>query len=148
MKIEFMHCAIAEARKALENSEVPVGAIVVRNSQVIGRGYNQREKHNDPTAHAEILAIRQAASYLGSWRLTDCEIYVTLEPCPMCAGAIVNSRIQTIVYGAYDLKSGAVNSLYNILSDKRLNHQVEIYSGICEELCQALLKEFFDQLRN
>lgn len=148
MKIEFMHCAIAEARKALENSEVPVGAIVVRNSQVIGRGYNQREKHNDPTAHAEILAIRQAASYLGSWRLTGCEIYVTLEPCPMCAGAIVNSRIQTIVYGAYDLKSGAVNSLYNILSDKRLNHQVEIYSGICEEQCQALLKEFFDQLRN
>ncbi len=117
--------ALAEARLALAAGEVPVGAVVVLHGEVIGRGHNRRETANDPTAHAEILAIREAAGKLGSWRLTDADLYVTLEPCPMCAGAIVNARLRRLVFGAYDPKAGAVISLMNLVQDRRLNHTVE-----------------------
>lgn len=139
--------AIAEARLALASGEVPIGAVVVWNGQVIGRGHNRREQCKDPTAHAEILAIREAAHYLGQWRLTNASLYVTLEPCPMCAGAIVNARLKTLVFGAYDPKAGAVSSLMNLVQDKRLNHLVEVYDGICQNECGQLLREFFQDLR-
>src|SRR5690554_4864514 len=139
--------ALAEARLALAAGEVPVGAVVVLHGEVIGRGHNRRETANDPTAHAEILAIREAAGKLGSWRLTDADLYVTLEPCPMCAGAIVNARLRRLVFGAYDPKAGAVISLMNLVQDKRLNHTVEILDGICQKECASLLQEFFQRLR-
>ncbi|HBG08974.1 MAG: tRNA adenosine(34) deaminase TadA [Limnochordia bacterium] len=139
--------ALAEARLALAAGEVPVGAVVVLHGEVIGRGHNRRETANDPTAHAEILAIREAAGKLGSWRLTDADLYVTLEPCPMCAGAIVNARLRRLVFGAYDPKAGAVISLMNLVQDRRLNHTVEVLDGICQSECAALLQEFFRRLR-
>jgi tRNA(adenine34) deaminase len=139
--------AIAEARLALANGEVPIGAVVVWDGRIIGRGHNRREQWKDPTAHAEILAIQEAAQYLGQWRLTNASLYVTLEPCPMCAGAIVNARLKTLVFGAYDPKAGAVSSLMNLVQDKRLNHFVEVYDGICQNECSQLLREFFQDLR-
>ncbi|WP_461368092.1 tRNA adenosine(34) deaminase TadA [Candidatus Darwinibacter acetoxidans] len=139
--------ALAEARLALAAGEVPVGAVVVLHGEVIGRGHNRRETANDPTAHAEILAIREAAGKLGSWRLTDADLYVTLEPCPMCAGAIVNARLRRLAFGAYDPKAGAVISLMNLVQDRRLNHTVEVLDGICQSECAALLQEFFRRLR-
>ncbi|HHW72756.1 MAG TPA: nucleoside deaminase [Firmicutes bacterium] len=139
--------ALAEARLALEAGEVPVGAVVVLDGEVIGRGHNLREAAQDPTAHAEILAIRQAARHLGSWRLTNADLYVTLEPCPMCAGAIVNARLRRLVFGAYDPKAGAVVSLMNLVQDRRLNHTVEVLDGICQSECAGLLQEFFQRLR-
>ncbi|NMB39208.1 MAG: tRNA adenosine(34) deaminase TadA [Firmicutes bacterium] len=143
----FMEQALLEAEKALEIDEVPIGAVIVYEGKIIGRGYNQRETLNDPTAHAEIIAIRRAAQNLGTWRLTNTEIYVTLEPCAMCAGAIVNARIHSLIYGAEDPKAGAVSSLMNIVQDKRLNHQVEVIKGIHENACSRLLKDFFSDLR-
>jgi len=144
----YMQEAIGEAYKALQIDEVPIGAVVVHNGQIIGRGYNQRETLADPTAHAELLAIREAAQYLGSWRLTGASLYVTLEPCPMCAGAIVNARISTLIYGADDPKGGAVSSLMNIVQDKRLNHSVvQVIAGIRQQECAQLLRDFFKQLR-
>ncbi|MGI6159196.1 tRNA adenosine(34) deaminase TadA [Candidatus Darwinibacter acetoxidans] len=147
MHRKFMLEALAEARKALAAGDVPIGAVVVLDGEVIGRGHNLREAANDPTAHAEILAIREAAQRLGSWRLTNADLYVTLEPCPMCAGAIVNARLRRLVFGAYDPKAGAVTSLMNIVQDRRLNHFVEVYDGICQSECAGLLQEFFQRLR-
>ena len=145
--VYFMREAIAEAKKALENDEPPVGAVIVREGEIIARGYNMREALQDPTAHAEIVAIRAAAAKLQRWRLGDCVLYVTLEPCVMCAGAMVLARMKRLVYGADDPKAGAVSSLMNVVSDKRLNHQVELLGGILAEECGALLREFFSSRR-
>lgn len=134
--------ALKEAEKAYEKGEIPVGALIVVNGEIISKAHNIKETTFDPTAHAEILAIREAARILGAWRLTDATLYVTKEPCIMCSGAIVNSRIKRLVYGCNDPKGGAVVSLYNILNDKRLNHQVEITNGILEEECRVILKDF------
>ena len=143
-----MQEALSQARKAAERGEVPIGAVIVRESEIIARAYNLREIEEDPTAHAEILALQKAAHELGSWRLEGCTIYVTLEPCPMCAGAIQQARLDRLVYGADDPKSGAVRSLYSIPADERLNHQVQIEAGICGDESSRLLREFFDSLRD
>ena len=142
-----MQEAIELARKALETEDVPVGALVVHRERVIGRGFNQREKLQDPTAHAEMLALTAAAEYIGHWRLEDCTLYVTLEPCPMCAGAAVQARISRLVYGASDGKAGACESLYEITRDPRLNHQVDTVAGVMAEPCAELLREFFRRRR-
>lgn len=139
----WMRLALDQARQAFEMEEVPVGAIVVHEERVIGEGANQRETLKDPTAHAEMIAITQAASVLDSWRLIDCTLYVTLEPCPMCAGAIVQSRIPRVVYGTTDPKAGACDSLYQITADPRLNHRAAVVSGVLREECRAMLQEFF-----
>jgi tRNA(adenine34) deaminase len=143
----FMLQAIVEAQAAASEGEVPVGALVVHNGQIIASAHNQREQLKDPTAHAEMIAITQATESFESWRLEDCTMYVTLEPCPMCAGAILQSRINTLVYGSDDPKSGAVKSLYNLLNDTRLNHRCDIISGILAEKCGAILTEFFKEKR-
>ena len=143
----WMRRALKEAEKALSHDEVPVGAVVVHEGRIIGRGHNQTETLNDPTAHAEMIAISAAANTLQSWRLNDCTLYVTLEPCAMCAGAIVLSRLDTLVIGAMDPKAGACGSLRNIVQDHRLNHRVEILQAILEEESAALLKRFFQRLR-
>jgi tRNA(adenine34) deaminase len=140
---EVMRQAIALARRAFARGEVPVGAMVIRGEEVLGRGSNRREATSDPTHHAEIEAIRRAARKLGTWRLDDCSLYVTLEPCPMCAGACVNARIRKIVYGCEDPKAGYVRSLGTVASDPRLNHRCEVVGGILAEECGAILKEFF-----
>lgn len=145
---KYMKEAIKEALKAAKKGEVPIGAVIVKEGKVIGRGHNLRETKKDPTAHAEIMAIRQAAKKLKNWRLSGCTLYVTVEPCPMCAGAIVLSRIERVVYGTEDKKSGAVKSLYNLLTDVRLNHRVsEIISGVQKERSTEILKDFFKNLR-
>ena len=141
--LRLMALALAEANQAAVEDEVPIGAIVVRNGQVLGAAHNQREQLRDPTAHAEMIAITQAAGALNSWRLEDCTLYVTLEPCPMCAGAIIQSRIKRVVYGADDPKAGAVCSLYQLLEDSRLNHRCEVVRGIMAEECGSVLSEFF-----
>lgn len=138
-----MGLALEQARAALEHDDVPIGAVVVRSGEVIGAGHNERELRNDPTAHAEILALRAASEALGSWRLDDCDLYVTLEPCPMCGGAAVHARIRTLVYGPQDPKAGAAFSLYNIVQDPRLNHQVEVVPDVLADSCAALLRDFF-----
>lgn len=143
----WMELALREAQMAYRRNESPVGAIVIHDGLVIGKGSNQTELLQDPTAHAEVIAITAAASYLGSWRLNDCAMYVTLEPCPMCAGAIVLSRIPDLYFGAYDPKAGAVSSLYMITNDPRLNHRVRSTGGILQDKCGALLREFFLQKR-
>ncbi len=146
---KYMKLALAEAEKAFAIDEVPVGAVVVYDGQVIGRGYNLREKNNDPTAHAELIALRDAARNLSSWRLDKCQLYVTIEPCPMCAGAIVQARIERLVYGASDPKAGATGSLYNIVEDKRLNHQVvNVKGGVLAGKCSNLMKDFFKRIRS
>jgi tRNA(adenine34) deaminase len=142
-----MHRALAEARAALAADEVPIGAVIVHKDRVIAAAHNQRETLQDPTAHAEMIAITQAASALSSWRLEDCTLYVTLEPCPMCAGAIVQARIPEVVYGAADPKAGAVESLYQMLSDLRLNHRAELVPGVLAAECSKLLSDFFQQKR-
>ncbi len=142
-----MRAAIDEALAALEEDEVPVGAIIVREGRIIGRGHNQRERLQDPTAHAEILALTAAASAIGSWRLEGCTMYVTLEPCPMCAGALVLARIERLVYGATDEQAGACRSLYTIPTDPRLNHRIELADPIMEADCAALLTSFFARKR-
>lgn len=143
----YMELAIEQAQIAEENGDVPIGAIIVYQNQIIGRAYNQREQLQDPTAHAEIIAITQAAAFLESWRLIDCTIYVTLEPCCMCAGALVLSRMKRLVYGCDDPKTGAVKSLYHIVQDDRLNHRLEVTSGVLADDCTAMLQAFFHRRR-
>jgi len=143
----WMRRALNLAVNAMEQDEVPVGAIVVYRQRVIGSGWNQREQLRDPTAHAEMIAITQASSTLESWRLIDCTLYVTLEPCPMCAGAIVQARLPRVVYGARDPKAGAVDSLYHLLNDARLNHAAEITGGVLAAECGSLLSQFFEAKR-
>ena len=147
MDRRFMEEALREAEKALVLDEVPIGAVVVYQGVVYARGYNQRESLGDPTAHAEILALRAAAARRGSWRLHGMTLYVTLEPCPMCAGAIVLSRIERVVYGAADPKGGCAGTLMNLLQDERFNHQCEVQPGIMEQICGGLLTDFFKKLR-
>lgn len=144
---KFMREAIAEAKKAEELREVPIGAVVVKNNEIVGRGYNLRETGKDPTLHAEMIAIREASERLGGWRLMGCTLYVTLEPCPMCAGAIVQSRIEQVVYGAADPKAGCAGTLMNLLGEERFNHQVPVVAGVLQEECGQLLKDFFRSLR-
>ena len=149
-----MRLALREAERALEAGEVPVGAVVVHQDsahgagRVIGSAHNQREQLRDPTAHAEMIAITQAAEALGSWRLTGCTLYVTLEPCPMCAGAIVLARLPRLVYGAHDAKAGAVASLYRLVDDPRLNHRAEVTGGVLAERCGEILTRFFQAKRS
>ncbi|MBP7744893.1 MAG: tRNA adenosine(34) deaminase TadA [Phycisphaerae bacterium] len=143
----YMQQAVELARKALDSEDVPIGALVVHEDHIIGRGYNQREKLRDPTAHAEMLAITAAAEYLGQWRLDDCTLYVTLEPCAMCAGALVLARLQRLVYGATDPKAGACGSVFDIVRDPRLNHQVETIGGVLTEPAAELLRDFFRHRR-
>lgn len=143
----YMNEAIKEAKKAYELNEVPIGAVIVKNDEIIGRGHNLRETSNDATTHAEIMAIKDANKYLNNWRLEDCDLYVTLEPCVMCSGACVLSRLKTIYYGPKDPKGGAAGSLMNLLQVDQLNHQVEVVPGVMEEECQYLLKSFFKELR-
>lgn len=142
-----MQIAIEQARIAEENGDVPIGAVIVRENRIIGKAYNQREQLQDPTAHAEIIALTQAAAALENWHLNGCTIYVTLEPCPMCAGALVLSRMERLVYGCDDPKAGACKSLYNIVQDARLNHRLEVTSGVLAEQCSKLLRDFFSQKR-
>ncbi len=139
--------ALNLAAGAAEKGEVPVGAVIVHEGRIIGRGSNLRETAQDPLAHAEAIAIREAAHHLGSWRLEDTTLYVTLEPCPMCAGAIVNARIPVVIYGCDDPKAGAVRTLYALLEDPRLNHRCEVIPGVRAERAANLLKSFFSELR-
>jgi len=143
----FMHLALKEAEKAFEENEVPVGAVLVKEDKVIAAAHNTREKTNDPTAHAELIVLREGALNTGGWRLTGATLYVTKEPCIMCAGAMINARLSKLVYGCKDDKGGAVDSLYHLLSDKRLNHQVEVIRGVLEDECSSILKRFFQERR-
>jgi tRNA(adenine34) deaminase len=143
----WMTAALAEARRAAGIGEVPIGAVVVREGAVLGRGHNRRETDGNPLAHAEILAIRQAASRMGGWRLPGCTLYVTLEPCAMCAGALVNSRVERLVYGAPDPKAGYCGTLGNLVQDPRLNHRLDVTAGVLEGESAALLRGFFASLR-
>ena len=147
MHEHFMKLALEEARLAMDEEEVPIGAVIIDQDRVIARAHNQREQLHDPTAHAEMIAITQAAESRQSWRLDDCTLYVTLEPCPMCAGAILQARIPTVVYGATDPKAGAVHTLYRLLDDSRLNHQCLVVSGILADSCGQILTQFFQQQR-
>jgi tRNA(adenine34) deaminase len=141
--VAAMRLALEEAVAAEQHGDVPIGAVVVRDGQVIARRHNERELTGDPTAHAEVLALRDAAAVIGHWRLLDCTLYVTLEPCVMCAGALVNSRIGRVVYGATDPKAGAMESLYEVCGDERLNHRPPVDRGVLADECGALLKQFF-----
>ena len=145
--VKWMKAAFREAEKAFEQDEVPIGAVVVQNGQIVGRGYNQRESLIDPTAHAEIIAITSAANTIKDWRLKDCQLYVTKEPCPMCAGALVNSRISMIFFGVYDEKEGCCGSLYQICQEPRFKHQLTVKGGILENPCKRLLQDFFKKIR-
>ena len=140
---DFMRLALAEAERALGHRDVPIGAVVVHAGAVIGAGHNERERRQDPTAHAEAIALREAAHALGSWRVLDSTLYVTLEPCPMCAGAIVLARVPRVVYGCTDPKAGAAGSVLDILADPRLNHRPQVTAGVLAGPCAALLTEFF-----
>jgi len=143
-----MRRAVADARLALQTSDVPVAALVLASDgRVLGAGRNEREARQDPTAHAEILALRAAAATTGDWHLTDATLVVTLEPCVMCAGAILSARVPTVVFGAWDDKAGAAGSVYDVLRDRRLNHRVEVYGGVEADACAALLEEFFAERR-
>lgn len=143
----FMQLALAEAEQALRENEVPIGAVIVDEGRVIASAHNQREQLHDPTAHAEMIAITQAAEARQSWRLDGCTLYVTLEPCPMCAGAILQARLPVVVYGATDPKAGAVETLYHLLSDPRLNHRTEVVAGVLADPCGRILSEFFQAQR-
>lgn len=144
----FMAEALKEAELAASQGEVPVGAVIVRNNEIIARGHNMVESLKDATAHAEMIAIRGAMAYVGGWRLNDCELYVTLEPCSMCAGAMMLSRIKRLIYGAPDLKWGCAGTLYNLPRDKRFDHTIDIVAGIEERRCEELLKKFFKERRD
>ena len=148
MEEDFMKAALKEARKAYLEDEVPVGAVIVKDGKIIARAHNIKEMKNDTTKHAEILAIQKASKKLNSWRLIGCEMYVTLEPCSMCAGALINSRIKKVYIGASDQKTGAVGSVYNLLEDYTFNHKVEYEKGVLQDECESILKEFFRKLRN
>ena len=143
----FMRAAMNEAHQAELMDEVPIGAVVVKDGQIIGAGHNMREKFQQTVYHAEILAIMEACDALHSWRLEDCDLYITLEPCIMCSGAIIHSRIRNVYYAAPDPKAGAVNSLYTLLNDDRLNHQVNVHAGLLKDECSQMLKDFFRKIR-
>ena len=143
----YMRAALQQAELALSENEVPVGAVIVRNERIIAAAHNQREQLRDPTAHAEMIAITQAAEAVGGWRLLECTLYVTLEPCPMCAGAILQARIPSLVYGAADPKAGAVSSLFRLLGDARLNHRTEVVPHVLDQDCGRILSDFFLQRR-
>ena len=146
--VRWMTVAIDEARAALGSGDVPVGAVVVGpDGEVVGRGHNARERDHDPTAHAEVVALRAASARLGRWRLDDCTLVVTLEPCVMCAGATVLARVPRLVLGAWDPKAGACGSQWDVVRDRRLNHRVEVLGGVLEDECGALLREFFEERR-
>ena len=142
-----MKAAFREAEKAFEQDEVPIGAVVIKNGIIIGRGYNQCESLTDPTAHAEIITITSAANTLKNWRLKDCQLYVTKEPCPMCAGALVNARFNMVVFGMYDEKEGCCGSLYQLCRDNRFKHQLIVKGGIMEDTCTLIVQEFFKKQR-
>ncbi len=144
---KWMETALEEARKAEAAGDVPVGAVIVHKGSLLARAHNRRERDADPTAHAEILALRQAGQSLGTWYLEDCDLYVTLEPCVMCSGALVWARIQRLVFGAADPKAGGTQSVYQIPTDKRLNHRLEVVSGVLEQECRELLQQFFQARR-
>ena len=144
----FMRFAIEQAKIAEENGDVPIGAVIVYKNQIIAKAYNQRQQLNDPTAHAEIIALTQAAAFVQNWRLNGCAMYVTLEPCPMCAGALVLARLDRLVYGCDDPKSGACGSIYNIVADERLNHRLQVTAGVLAKECSEQLQSFFQQRRN
>ena len=144
---KWMKSAFREAEKAFELGEVPIGAVVVKKGQIIGRGYNQCESLTDPTAHAEIIAITSAANTIKDWRLKDCSLYVTKEPCPMCAGALVNARITLLGFGMYDEKEGCCGSLYQLCRDPRFKHQLTVKGGIMEDSCTLMIQEFFKKQR-
>ena len=146
MEEKFMKAALKEAKKAYDKLEVPVGAVIVKDRKIIARAHNLKETKNDTTKHAEILAIQKASKKLNSWRLIDCEMYVTLEPCSMCAGALINSRIKKVYIGASDQKTGAVGSVFNLLEDYTFNHKVEYEKGVMQEECENILKEFLKEL--
>ncbi|MBR6564817.1 MAG: nucleoside deaminase [Clostridia bacterium] len=146
MDKKFMQLAISEAKKAATENEVPVGAVIVKDGVVLAAAHNMREQKQNALSHAEIEAINFACKNLGSWRLDGCEMYVTLEPCPMCTGAIINARIKTVIFGAFDKNAGCMDSVIN-LCDYPLGHKVEVYAGICEDECQKLLQDFFENLR-
>lgn len=148
MDEKFMKEAIKQAQKAYDKLEVPVGAVIVKDGKIIARAYNQKEEKNDTTNHAEILAIKKASKKLNSWRLLDCDMYVTLEPCSMCAGALIQSRIRKVYIGAPDEKTGACGSVLNLLEDYKFNHKVEVQQGVLRDECENLLKKFFKELRN
>lgn len=143
-----MYAALAEAEKALAHDEIPIGAVVVKSDKIIGKGFNQVQLLKDPTAHAEMLAITAAANHLQSGNLSGCELYVSLEPCSMCAGAIINAKISKLFFSAFEPKYGACGSVFNLVESNLLNHKVEVYSGIYEEESKKLLKDFFENLRN
>ena len=143
----WMKLAVSEAEKAFSNDEVPIGSIIVLNDTIVGRGYNQCESLNDPTAHAEIIAITSATNTLKNWRLNDCVLYVTKEPCAMCSGALINARISMVVFGVYDEQEGCCGSLYQLCRDPRFNHQLSIKGGVLEEPCKLMIKEFFSVKR-
>jgi tRNA(adenine34) deaminase len=145
---EFMRLALVEARRARDEGEIPVGAVAVKDGVVVGAGHNRREGARDPTAHAELLAIQAAARSVGAWRLSGVSVFVTLEPCAMCAGALVLARVDGVVFGTRDPKAGAAVSLMNLLQDPRLNHRLEVVEGVLGEECSELLKEFFKRLRS
>jgi tRNA(adenine34) deaminase len=147
-KYRFMFAALQEAEKALEENEVPVGAVVVKENKIIGRGYNQVERLKDATAHAEMIALTAAANHIGNWRLSECSIYVTLEPCVMCTGALLTSRIKELYFSIFDPKFGACGSIYNLAEDGKTNHKIYVYSGIYAEESKKLLEEFFNKLKN
>lgn len=147
MEEKFMHEALKEAKKAYHKLEVPVGCIIVKDGKIISRGHNLKETKKDTTKHAEIIAIQKASKKLDSWRLLDCEMYVTLEPCSMCAGAIINSRIKKIYIGALDEKTGVAGSVFNLFEDYTFNHKVEIEKGILKTECEKIIKDFFKELR-
>jgi tRNA(adenine34) deaminase len=146
-ELAFMRRALAAAEEAAVRGEVPVGAVVVLGDDVVAVAHNERETGSDPTAHAEVVALRRAAAALGTWRLTDADLYVTMEPCPMCAGALVNARVRRLYFGCDDPKAGAVRTLYTLLDDKRLNHRVEVVAGLLAAEGSALLRGFFSRLR-
>jgi len=147
MNLKYMKEALEEAKKAKVIEEVPIGAVIVKDNKIIGRGYNLKETLRDPTMHAEIIAIQAATKEINSWRLTDCDMYVTIEPCVMCAGAISQARIRNLYIGSPDFKAGGVTSLYNILFDERLNHQVKVFYGLMRNECSKIIKDFFKSLR-
>ncbi len=147
-KEKFMKEALKEAKKAYEKLEVPIGCVIVKDGKIIARAHNQKETKCDTTKHAEIIAIQKASKKLKAWRLTDCDMYVTLEPCSMCAGAIINSRIRNVFIGALDEKTGAVGSVLNLFTDYKFNHEVIFENGILEDECSGILKSFFKKLRN
>lgn len=147
MHEKYMKLALKEAKKAYDKKEIPVGAVIVKDDKVIARAHNLKEIKNDTTKHAEILAIQKASKKLGCWRLEDCEMYVTLEPCSMCAGALIQSRIKKVYIGTMDYKTGACGSVLNLLSDYKFNHNVEIETGVLAEECEKILKDFFKELR-